>query len=72
LLLPLNEFLLLVLPIDFAGSTGCAKVSASESPSSGEAWPRFCMSALLSSTTQCVAKYTLSRPHPDPSPVSGN
>jgi hypothetical protein len=50
----------------------CAKVSASASPPSGLAWQRFCRSALLSSTTHCVAKYTLHRPHPDPSPVSGD
>jgi hypothetical protein len=40
--------------------------------SSGEVWPRFCTSALLSSTAHCVGKYTLNRPHPDPSPVSGD
>jgi hypothetical protein len=27
-------------------------------------------SALLSSTTHCVAKYTLNRPHPDPTPLN--
>ena len=38
-----------------AGATGCAKVSARASPSSGEAWPRFCMSAFDSSTSSQYA-----------------
>jgi hypothetical protein len=38
-----------------AGSTCCAKVSAKASPSPGDAWPRFCMSAFDSSTAHCVA-----------------
>jgi hypothetical protein len=53
-------------------ATGRAKVSASASPSSGEACPRFCTSALDSSTPHCVGKYTLNRPHSYPSPVSGD
>ena len=55
-----------------AGSTGCVKVSASPLPSSELAWPRFCTSAFVSSTAHCVGKYTLNRPHPNPSPVSGD
>jgi hypothetical protein len=44
-----------------AGATGCAKVSASASPSSGKAWPRLCISAFDSSTAHCVDNYTLKR-----------
>jgi hypothetical protein len=48
------EFFFFVGLLDFRRFHGLRKVSARASPSSGEAWPRFCVSALLSSTNRLL------------------
>jgi hypothetical protein len=50
------RILLLVLSFDFRRHHGLREISASASPSSGLAWPRFCISPFDSSTEYCVAK----------------
>jgi hypothetical protein len=60
------RFLFFVRVFDLRRRHGLREGQRQRIPVVGLAWPRFCISALLSSTAHCVAKYTLSRPHPYP------
>jgi hypothetical protein len=66
------EFFLFVLFFDFRRRHGLRERQRQRVAVIGRGRPRFCMSASLWITAHCVGKYTLSRLHPYPSPVSAD
>jgi hypothetical protein len=64
--------LLLLISFDFRRLHGLREAQSQRVAVIGLGLPALLHVRLLSSTAHCVAKNTLNRPHPDPSPVSGD